>query len=82
MTYEVRQFDIGTQKPINKYTIIGDCHLVEKTIKEKLKEDEFALIDWHTEEESLHTIFFYQIKAYWKYGKLAMNLESLTSRKI
>ncbi len=81
MTYEVRQFDIVTQEPINEYTIIGSRDLVAKTVKERLKESEYALIDWHTEEESLHMIFFYQVKACLKCGELVMSLESLTSRK-
>lgn len=81
MTYEVRQFGIGTNEPINQYTIIGSRDLVTKTLKEKLKESEYALVDWHTYEEELHMLFFYQIKACLKCGELVMNLESLTSRK-
>lgn len=81
MTYEVRQFGIGTREPIDIYTVTGGRDLVEKTLKGKLRDGEYALIDWHAYEESLRIIFFYTIKAYMERGKLAMTLESLTSRK-
>lgn len=81
MTYEVRQFGIGTREPIDRYIVTGGPDTVEKALKERLRGGEYALIDWHTYEESLHIIFFYQIKACMKGGELAMALESATHRK-
>jgi hypothetical protein len=81
MTYEVRQFGIVAREPIDRYTVTGGPDMVEKALKERLRVGGYALVDWHAYEESLHIIFFYQIKAYMERGKLAMTLESATHRK-